>query len=151
MKIPARLLVAVSLLALAAASLVPRVPAGIGFVGDAHAIIGMPMTPVSYAGVARRTAYREVAVASTAAVVTTAAVATASAEAAAASQQAAARAAAAPPAPPPGSLAVGTVVMQLPGGCVSAPIGGVEYYLCNGTYFRSAFQGNNLVYVVQRP
>jgi hypothetical protein len=32
---------------------------GLGtFVGEAHAIIGMPLTPMSYAGVARRTTRR---------------------------------------------------------------------------------------------
>jgi hypothetical protein len=35
------------------------------FVGDAHAIVGRPLTPVSYAGVARRTTRRTVAVAAT--------------------------------------------------------------------------------------
>ena len=33
------------------------------FVGRAHAIIGRPLTPLSYAGVARRTTRRAVAVA----------------------------------------------------------------------------------------
>jgi hypothetical protein len=27
----------------------------------------------------------------------------------------------------------------------------VEYYNCDGVYYRPAFQGNNLVYVVQSP
>jgi hypothetical protein len=68
-------------------------------------------------------------------------------------QQKAQQQAAAAPAPPPasGPLPVGTVVGALPPGCVSAPISGVEYYLCSGTYYRPAFQGNNLVYVVQKP
>ena len=33
------------------------------FVGSAHAIVGRPLTPLSYAGVARRTTRRTVAVA----------------------------------------------------------------------------------------
>jgi hypothetical protein len=147
-----------SFLLLSAAELVPFSPIQLGLVGEARAIVGMPRTPLSVAGVARRTAYREVAVVSTAAVATTAAAATASAasvQAAAASQAAAAQAAAAarPPAPAPsaGPLALGTVVGQLPAGCVSAPVSGVEYYLCSGTYYRAAFQGNNLVYVVAKP
>jgi hypothetical protein len=37
----------------------------------------------------------------------------------------------------------------LPAGCVSAPQGGVDYQNCGGVYYRAAFQGNNLVYVVQ--
>ncbi|MEY3516108.1 MAG: hypothetical protein RIS67_325, partial [Pseudomonadota bacterium] len=49
---------------------------GIRMVSDAEAIVGRPATPVSYAGVARRSTYRAaetVAVVNTAAVVTTAA------------------------------------------------------------------------------
>jgi hypothetical protein len=34
---------------------------------------------------------------------------------------------------------------------VSAPKGGVEYQNCGGVYYRAAFQGNNLVYVVEAP
>ncbi len=129
-------------------------PVHLGLIGEAGAIIGRPASPVSYAGVARRSAYRGAAV-TTAAVATTAVVATS----AAASSQAAAAAAAAPPPPAPAApavpagaaLAVGTIVTGLPSGCVSAPIGGIEYYLCDGTYSRPTFQGNNLVYVVQVP
>ena len=47
--------------------------------------------------------------------------------------------------------AVGTVVASPPAGCVSAPVGGVEYQLCNGVYYRAAFKGDTLVYVVQKP
>lgn len=39
----------------------------------------------------------------------------------------------------------------LPAGCVSTPKGGVQYFNCGGVYYRPAFQGNNLVYVVQQP
>lgn len=125
------------------------------FLGQAHAVVGMPLTPMSYAGVARRTTARVVA-AETAAVATTAAVTTTAAaqqQAAAAQQQAAAaqqqtaaqqKAAAAP--------AVGTVVTALPAGCAPTSVGGVEYYRCGNVYYRAAFQGNNLVYVtVQQP
>jgi hypothetical protein len=48
-----------------------------GFVSTAHAVIGRPLTPMSYAGVARRTTGRAVA-ASSAAAANTAAVAAAS-------------------------------------------------------------------------
>lgn len=106
---------------------------------EAAAIVGAPLTPVSYAGVARRTTRRTVAVTSSAAATSSA------------SQQQQQQQQAAPPPAPAGSLAVGTVVSALPAGCVSAPVSGVEYYLCNGTYFRAAFQGNNLVYVVSNP
>ncbi|MCZ7565774.1 MAG: hypothetical protein M5U08_19930 [Burkholderiales bacterium] len=39
----------------------------------------------------------------------------------------------------------------LPAGCTPTPIKGVEYYNCSGVYYRSAFHGNNLVYVVSQP
>jgi len=72
-------------------------------------------------------------------------------EAAAAKQQAAA----APPAPPAAAagtlLPMGTVVSALPAGCVSTPVGGVEYYYCGGNFYRAVFQGNTLVYVTAQP
>jgi hypothetical protein len=112
----------------------------------AHAVIGAPLTPVSYAGAARRTvrrtgrAYASTAATATAVAATQAAARTAS--------QAAAQAAAPKPAP---AVAVGTIVATLPPGCVSAPIGGVNYFDCGGVFYRPAFQSNNLVYVVQQP
>ena len=80
-------------------------------------------------------------------------------QAAAAQQQAAAAkqqaAAAASPAPPPAAagqpLPMGTVVSALPKGCVSTPVGGVEYYYCGGNFYRAVFQGNQLVYVTAQP
>jgi hypothetical protein len=68
--------------------------------------------------------------------------ATAQQQAVTAQQQAAA-------ARPPGAPAVGTVVNALPAGCKPENKSGVEYRNCGGVYYRSAFQGNNLVYVVQ--
>ena len=108
---------------------------------------------------ARRSAYRGVAYASTAAVVTTAAVATTAvvasnaAAADAASQQAAAAYAqqAAPPRHRAGGPAIGAIVTELPGACSAVAINGIEYNDCNGVYYRATFQGNNLVYVVQTP
>ena len=111
---------------------------------------------------------RRWAVVGTAAVATTAAVTTAAAEqqaaaakqqAAAAQQQAAAAqhqaAASVPPAAPAAAagkpLPLGTVVSALPAGCVSTPVGGVEYYYCGGNFYRAVFQGNNLVYVTAQP
>jgi len=106
---------------------------------SAHAIVGAPLTPVSVAGVARRTTRRTVAVASTTAAATTAA-ATSSA------------AAAAPrPATPPPAVPVGTVVAVLPGGCGPATVNGISYSYCGGVYYRAGFQGNNVVYVVAQP
>ena len=136
----------------AAADFGPQAPLGLTFVREAAAIVGAPLTPMSYAGVARRTT-RRVAYAETAAVTTAAAAssqqtAVAQQQAAVAQQQAAA---AQQQALAAGSPAIGTVVPALPAGCVAAPKGGVEYYQCGGVYYRAAFQGNNLVYVVQQP
>jgi biotin carboxyl carrier protein len=68
-------------------------------------------------------------------------------EAAAAQQQAAAaqQQAAAQPA---SAVPVGTVVQQLPAGCVNVTVGNTSYSDCGGVFYRSAFQGNTLVYVV---
>jgi hypothetical protein len=48
-------------------------------------------------------------------------------------------------------LPAGTVVSALPQGCVSTPVGGVEYYYCGGNFYRAVFQGNQLVYVTAQP
>lgn len=47
-----------------------------------------------------------------------------------------------------GAPAIGTVVSTLPAGCKPETQSSVEVQNCGG-YYRSAFQGNNLVYVVQ--
>ena len=70
--------------------------------------------------------------------------ATAQQQAATAQQQAAAAAAGKP-------LPLGTVVAALPAGCVSTPVGGVDYYSCGGNFYRAVFQGNTLVYVTAQP
>ena len=61
----------------------------------------------------------------------------------------------APPAPPPVAsgkpLPLGTVVAALPAGCVSTPVGGVDYFYCGGNFYRTVFQGNKLVYVTAKP
>ena len=106
-------------------------------VRSAHAVVGAPMTPVSAAGVARRTTRRVVA--------TEAAVAST-----AATSAAAASAASAPSTPAP-AIPVGTVVAALPANCAPATIKGVEYSYCGGVYYRAGFQGNTVVYVVSRP
>lgn len=124
-------------------------------VPSAQALIGLPFTPLSFAGVARRTTRRVVAVGATSAAMAAGAeqsalaqqqAATAQQQQAVAQQQAAV---AAQQSRPPWAPAIGTVVQSLPGGCSSAPRGGIEYYDCGGVYYRSAFQGSNLVYVVQ--
>jgi membrane protein involved in colicin uptake len=145
----------------------------LGLATEAAAIVGAPLTPVSVAGVARRTTRRVVvasAATTSAATASAATASAASAQASAAQAQSAAQASAAQAsaaqasasqaqaqaaqaqaaaARPAGAPAVGTVVSTLPAGCVSAPKGGVEYQNCGGVYYRAAFQGNNLVYVAQ--
>jgi hypothetical protein len=138
-----------------------------GFVKRVEAIIGMPRTPLSVAGVARRSMYREAAVVSTVAVTSAAAAnaaaantaaanaaaAQAAAANAAAAQAAAANAAAAQAAAQQAAagLPIGTMVPSLPPGCASTVIGGVNYFNCNGVYYRAGFQGNNVVYIVSAP
>jgi hypothetical protein len=103
------------------------------FPGPAEAVIGRPLTPVSGAGVARRTTRR--------------AVYATSASASAAQQQQAAQPQQAAPAP--AALPPGTVVSALPAGCVSATVDGVSMFNCSGVYYEPKFQSNNLVYVVK--
>ena len=137
----------------------------LGFVNNAEAIIGMPWTPRSYAGVARRSMYAEAAYGAAAA---NAAAMNAAAANAAYANAAAARAAAAilrrrtsrrgercrercrrPAAA--SALPVGTIVPNLPPGCTSTALDGVDYFHCAGVYYRAGFQGNNVVYIVSAP
>ncbi len=146
------------------ANVAPEAPLHLTLVRDAHAIVGAPLTPVSVAGVARRTTRRAVVATSTTTAATTSATAqqqsaTAQQQSATAQQQSAtaqqqSAAAQKPPAPtaaPTGSPAVGTIVSTLPSGCTQETKGGVEYQRCGNVYYRAAFQGNSLVYVVQQP
>lgn len=145
MKRGARILLLLgSLMLLLLLDVPPWVPVPDAFVDEANAIIGRPITPLSYAGVARRTSRRvvrrNVAYSSAAAATYTTAPAPAPTQ----------------PAPPPanrpaGAPPIGTVVNQLPSGCVSSPHGGIEYFNCNGVFYRPVVQGNNLVYMVQNP
>jgi len=154
-KIVKALVVATALPLLYLAAVAPDAPLGLTLIGEAHAFVGAPATPMSVAGVARRSTVRA-ASASTAATSQQQAAtaqqqqatgqqqaATAQQQAATAQQQqaAAARPAGAPPA--------GAVVNALPAGCKPETKSGVEYQNCGGVYYRSAFQGNNLVYVAQ--
>ena len=142
----------------------PDAPAGLTLLQEAHAVVGAPLTPVSVAGVARRTT-RRVVVAETsatqAAAASTAATqqqqaataqqqsATAQQQSATAQQQAATAQQQAAAARPAGAPASGAVVTALPAGCKPEIRDGVEYQNCGGVYYRAAFQGSNLVYVVQ--
>lgn len=143
-------------------------------VSEANAVVGAPLTPVSVAGVARRTAYRSVAATSAAASTQSTAQqqaataqqqsATAQQQSATAQQQAAAAqqqtavaqqpqvaAQSSPAATPGNALPLGTVVATLPAGCSQTSSGGVQYSKCGANYYRAAFQGNNLVYVTAQP
>ncbi len=118
--------------------------AGPGLIPTAHAIVGAPLTPMSVAGAAPAAATATAATA-------TAAAATATATAAAQAQQQAAKATAPAPAPPTAAPAVGTIVNTLPGGCTQVTKAAVAYQDCGGVFYRAAFQGNSLVYVVSQP
>jgi hypothetical protein len=106
------------------------------FVSKANALIGAPLSPLSFAGVARRSIMRRdvlaLGVASEAAA-TLPPVTTASAAA------------------PGSAVPIGTTVPELPVGCTSTTIEGVGYFNCAGTYYKPAYKSNNLVYVVSNP
>jgi hypothetical protein len=125
---------------------VGETPSRLVFVKDAQAIIGMPFTPMSYAGVARRTTRRVVA--TEAAVATTAAVAAASKPPPPPPSTTVVVVPPSPAAPAPSGVPIGTVVQALPAGCKSVVVSGVTYSDCAGVFYKPAFQGNNLVYVV---
>jgi len=132
------------------ADVAPDATPGWTLVPDAHAVVGAPLTPVSGAGVARRTTRRTVAAtsANTAATQQQQA-ATAQQQAATAQQQAATAQQQAAAARPAGAPPVGAVVTALPAGCKPETKNNVEYQNCGGVYYRAAFQGENLVYVAQ--
>jgi len=158
------LVVTIALPLLYLAGISPDAPTVMTLVPEAHAVVGAPLTPVSAAGVARRTTRRVVAAESTATQASAANSAAAQQQAATAQQQSAtaqqqsataqqqaatAQQQAAASSRPPGAPAVGAVVTALPAGCKPETRSGVEYQNCGGVYYRAAFQGNNLVYVVQ--
>lgn len=132
---------------------IPILP--VQLVSDAEAILG----------VRRRTARRTAVVAYSAGAATASAAAAASQQQAAAAQQQAAAAnqeaaaarqeaaaaqqqLAASQAAAGSAIPVGTVVQALPGKCTAVTVGSTQYQDCGGTFYRTAFQGNNLVYVV---
>lgn len=130
-----------SLLAMLAANPTIEAPFDVRLVREAGAVVGVPWSPVSMAGVARRTTRRAVFAAESSAAYQQ--------QAAAAQQQA--PAAQQPAATPAGAPPIGSVVATLPAGCAPETIGGVQYQKCGGAYYRAAFQSNNLVYVVTQP
>ena len=138
-------LLAVSFAVLFMAGPAPQAPLGVTLVQEAEALFGVPFSPVSVAGVARRTTRRAV-------VYSSAAASTASVQQPVAEQQA-------PPAQPQdgaahrpdGAPPIGAIAATLPKGCGPVTIGGVQYQDCKGVYYRAAFQGSKLVYVVTQP
>lgn len=115
---------------------------GIVLVGEAEAFF------------VRRMARRSVILGS-AAVASTAAASTASAAATATAspkQQAPSPPAEAPQQSDAKAVPIDTVVQALPGGCTPVVVDGTSYSQCGATFYRAAFQGNNLVYVaVKKP
>lgn len=138
---------------------------------QAEAVVGVPVSPVSYRGVARRTTRRTVHVASSAAATSNAAAAANSAaateaeQAAEQAQAAAAQAtyaaeqanaaneqALAAPQSTGGTLPLGSTVPSLPSGCDSRTVNDQSYFVCGANWFRPAMQGGNIVYsVVSQP
>lgn len=90
--------------------------------GNAWAVVGRPLTPVSYAGVARRTSRR-----------TTRRMVYGSGAYGSAAYY------------PAGAVTV------LPAGCGQAAMGGTLYYRCGAGYYRPYYDGPNLVYVPTAP
>jgi hypothetical protein len=90
--------------------------------GEAHAVIGRPLTPMSYAGVARRTTRR------------------AAYAGAYAGTYGGVYAGAAPVVPTAG------VVTALPGGCARADATGGVYYQCGAARYQPYYYGSTLVY-----
>jgi hypothetical protein len=48
-------------------------------------------------------------------------------------------------------LPLGKVVPSLPAGCVPTPVGGVNYYYCNGNFYKAVYEGSTLKYVTTKP
>ena len=160
------IILAVALIFMSIATFQSNPPLRLELFRNAEAIIGMPWTPLSYAGVARRSMYREAAwnaaaynAAAINAATYNAAAANAAAANAAAANAAAANAAAANAAASAAAaqraagsaVPIGTMVPNLPSGCSSTVINGVNYFNCAGVYYRAGFQGNNIVYIVSAP
>ena len=130
---------------------------GFMLVGDVPILLNMVPEAEAIMGVRRRTARRTAVVVGSAAAAETAAAqqeaAQAEQEAAAAKQEAAAAQQQATTAQQqatqsPSAVPVGTVVEALPAGCTAVTVGGTSYSDCGGVFYKAAFQGNSLVYVV---
>jgi hypothetical protein len=160
-----RIILTLSLLFFLVADFPSQSPWGLGLIRNAEAIIGLPFTPFSFAGMARRSMYRHAvwdAAAANAAAANMAyanaaaansAAANASAANAAAAQAAASNAAASAAAAQRAAsvLPIGSTVPYLPPNCTSTVIHGASYFNCNGTYYKAGFEGNHIVYIVSAP
>ena len=113
------------------------------FFNQAEARFGRPLTPVSYAGVARRTTRRSVYAAG--AVATTAAVGTA---AVVASQPVTVVQQPVTVVQQEAPLPIGSTLPSLPSGCDSKTVNNTSYFTCDGNWYRPAMQGGNIVYSV---
>ena len=142
-----------SLLCIPTANFHTDSPLRLRFVSDAQAIIDMPWTPLSFAGMARRSMYREAAwnaaavnaAAANSAAANMAYANAAAAQASAANSAAAQAAAANAQAAAAAALPIGTTVPYLPPNCTSSVINAVNYFNCNGVYYKAGFKGNNVV------
>jgi hypothetical protein len=95
-------------------------------------------------GVRRRTAV----VAYSAGKASASATAASQQQAAVANQQAAAAQQQAAVSPAASGVPIGTVVETLPGGCKAVTVSNSQYQDCGGSFYKAAFQGNKLIYVV---
>jgi hypothetical protein len=117
-------------------------------------ILPLELVPEAQAilGVRRRAVRRTAVVVSSADAAALAAsqqqAAAAQQQAAAANQEAAAAQQQAAAAQATSGVPVGTVAQALPAGCKPVTVSNVEYQDCGGSFYKTAFQGNNLVYVV---
>ncbi len=50
--------------------------------------------------------------------------------------------------PAASGVPIGTVVETLPGGCKAVTVSNSQYQDCGGNFYKAAFQGNKLIYVV---
>lgn len=117
-----------------------------GVVSVAEARIGRPATPVSYAGVARRTTVRAVTPGAGAPGVGVAPAPGVGAPGVGATP--------APGVGAPGAGAIGTVVYALPSvpsGCVPTLVGGIEYQRCESTWYQVQKTGSSVQYVIVAP
>lgn len=118
------------------------------FISDAEARIGRPLTPVSYAGVARRTTRRSVygatavtAAATTAAVVSQPVIVAEQQPVTVVEQPVTVVKQQAP-------LPIGSTLTSLPSGCQSETVNNASYFSCGGNWFKPVMQGGNVVYSV---